>query len=244
MTSPAYSRLQHYLTLQIENGVWQPGDRIPPERLLAEEHGLSVGTVRKALDNLVRGGYCRRIQGKGTFVEDYTGEKPVFYRLRPSLTADDAELTTRDVRLETLPASERAAAGLGLRTGASCIRIFRKIQGREGGETFLAGCSTSWFPAEPCAALLNMDVAEFQRHTLYYLLESVCGLPMIGGDEFMTLCAELPPELRHLLNRTVPMPCFHLEMVAHTFGNKPLEYRESYVFGGKRGLMRRHDFRR
>lgn len=244
MTSPVYSQLQHHLTLQIENGVWQPGEQMPPERALAEEHGLSVGTVRKALDNLVRSGYCHRIQGKGTFVAEYTREQPVFYRLRSFLADSDAELTTRDVRMETLPAPSPAAAGLGLEPGAPCIRIFRNIQGRDAGTTFPAGCSTSYVPAETCAALLKTDPTEFQRHTLYHLLESVCGLPMIGGDELMTVCSELPAELRRLLNRTVPLPCFHLEMVAFTYGKKPLEYRESYVFGGRRGLMRRHDFRR
>lgn len=243
MTSPAYSRLQHHLTLHIENGMWQPGDQMPPERALAEEHGLSVGTVRKAMDNLVRDGYCHRIQGRGTFVSDYTKERPVFYRLRSSPTAGDAEITARGVQIETLPAPARVAAALLLPPGAPCIRLFRKIQGREKGETFLVGCSTSYFSAGMCGSLLKTDVAEFQRHSLYNLLESECGLPMIGGDEFMTLCFDLSPETRLLMKRSAPMPCFCLKMVAYTYGKKPLEYRESYVFGGKRGLMRRYDFR-
>lgn len=118
------------------------------------------------------------------------------------------------------------------------------IQGREAGETFFAGCSISWFPVGLCAAFLKMDVAEFQRHTLYYLVEFVCGLPVIGGDELMNICSELPDEVRELANRELPTPCFHLKMLTYTYGKKPLEYRESYMLAGKRGLMRRHDFRR
>lgn len=244
MSDSAYSRLEQHLTRQIESGVWQAGAQMPTERALAREHGLSVGTVRKALDNLVRGGYCVRIQGKGTFVAEYSQEQPIFYRLRPSLDSTDAELTTRRVQLDALPMPEAAARALGLEPGARGIRVFRLIQGRQEGETFFAGCSLSWFPAWLCADLLDVDVAEFQRHPLYYLVESVCGLPVISGDELMTICSELPAEIGELVARDFPMPCFHLTMLAHSYGKRPLEFRESCILTGTRGLMRWHDFRR
>ena len=70
--TPAYYKLQMMLQKEIENGRWVPGQAIPPERALAESHQLSVGTVKKAILNLVNQGYLYRIQGKGTFVAGMT----------------------------------------------------------------------------------------------------------------------------------------------------------------------------
>lgn len=244
MSSPAYSRLHHQLVLQIENGIWQPGDQLPPERVLAESHGLSVGTVRKAMDMLVQGGYCYRVQGKGTFVSEYTREAVVFYRMRTEFSAADAELTTRNVKVGTDTVPPEAAPLLRLAPGAACIRISRILQGRDKTGSFLAGCSTSWFSLDMCSALLETDVSEFQRRTLYHLVEERCGIPSVHCDEFMTICTELPEELHDMLSHSVLMPCFHLKMVSFTYERKPFEYRESYIFGVSRGLVRRHDFRR
>ncbi len=69
---PAYYRLQMTILEDIEKGRWRPGECIPAERSLAELHNISIGTVKKALLNLVHEGYLHRIQGKGTFVAGTT----------------------------------------------------------------------------------------------------------------------------------------------------------------------------
>lgn len=56
------------LRRQIRDGVRAPGDRLPTERVLAHVHGISIGTVRRAFDDLVAEGLVVRRQGAGTFV--------------------------------------------------------------------------------------------------------------------------------------------------------------------------------
>ena len=55
----------------ILSGELRPGDRLPTEAQLARENGISVITVRKAIDGLVRKGLLECKQGKGTFVSHH-----------------------------------------------------------------------------------------------------------------------------------------------------------------------------
>ena len=61
---------QVYLDLRggIESGSGPPGDRLPPERELAERYGCSLITVRRALADLAREQRLERTRGRGTFV--------------------------------------------------------------------------------------------------------------------------------------------------------------------------------
>ncbi|HBD09410.1 MAG TPA: hypothetical protein DCZ69_14235, partial [Syntrophobacteraceae bacterium] len=65
---PMHYRLQQEIRRGIESGQWAPGSVIPPERKMAQEFGVSLGTVRTAILNLVAEGLLYRIQGKGTMV--------------------------------------------------------------------------------------------------------------------------------------------------------------------------------
>ena len=65
---PLYAQFEQKIELQIANRALHPGDRLPTEAQLARENGVSVITVRKAIDGLVRKGLLECKQGKGTFV--------------------------------------------------------------------------------------------------------------------------------------------------------------------------------
>ena len=51
-------------------GVLRPGDRLPPERELAEKLGVSRTTLREALDGLSRRGLIEKKQGSGAIVSE------------------------------------------------------------------------------------------------------------------------------------------------------------------------------
>lgn len=68
--TPKYEKLRAYLIDQITNGDLQPGDMVPTEQQLAEEHDIARSTVRQAMMILARDGLVRRMQGKGTFVHE------------------------------------------------------------------------------------------------------------------------------------------------------------------------------
>jgi len=55
----------------ILRGEYQPGDKLPPERRLAENLGVNRATLREALKNLEQAGLVRIRQGDGTRVQDF-----------------------------------------------------------------------------------------------------------------------------------------------------------------------------
>ena len=56
---------------RILSGQLKPGDKLPPERELAETMGISRGSVNQGILDLERMGFLRVIPRKGTFVADY-----------------------------------------------------------------------------------------------------------------------------------------------------------------------------
>ncbi|MCW5655303.1 FadR/GntR family transcriptional regulator [Hydrogenophaga sp.] len=60
--------LREAIVVQMRAGQWRAGDRLPPERDLAERFGVSRTTVRKALGELKQMGLIEQTVGSGTYV--------------------------------------------------------------------------------------------------------------------------------------------------------------------------------
>ncbi|MGZ4430063.1 MAG: GntR family transcriptional regulator [Gaiellales bacterium] len=65
---PRYREVADQLQSRITGGDLAPGQRIPSERAVAEEFGISRMTARQAVELLVRRGVVYRRPGSGTFV--------------------------------------------------------------------------------------------------------------------------------------------------------------------------------
>ena len=63
-----YKEVKNRLMRGLVAGEWKPGQPIPSEWRLAERYDVSVGTVRRAIDELVAEKIVQRRQGSGPFV--------------------------------------------------------------------------------------------------------------------------------------------------------------------------------
>jgi GntR family transcriptional regulator len=68
-SGPLHEQVRGLILSRIEGGDWPAGAPIPPEVQLASTFGVSIGTVRKALDQLARDRILVRERGRGTFVK-------------------------------------------------------------------------------------------------------------------------------------------------------------------------------
>jgi len=67
---PLYQQVKDYLASRISSGEWAPGHRVPSENELVRRLGASRMTVNRAVRELTADGLLRRVQGRGTYVDD------------------------------------------------------------------------------------------------------------------------------------------------------------------------------
>ncbi|QIS09355.1 GntR family transcriptional regulator [Nocardia arthritidis] len=81
MADPAYVSIADEYARQIRDGALPSGTKLPSHAQLAERHGCSRLTIRKALDLLRDEGLVRTVRGHGTYVtaaEDAPERPPSF----------------------------------------------------------------------------------------------------------------------------------------------------------------------
>ncbi len=74
--APAYVQIARHFEAAIKSRGILPGEKLPPERDLAEQLGTARGTVKKAYEELVRKGLVEATQGRGSFVSAAASTDP------------------------------------------------------------------------------------------------------------------------------------------------------------------------
>jgi len=219
---PLYQRLRDHLAAQIGAQGWRPGDLIPSESEFAVSHGVSVGTVRKAIDRLVVEGLLERQQGRGTYVRRARFNSSLFRFFRfQSETGERKIPQARILHRKVLPAPSAAASALRLRDGEPVINIsrLRLID----GVPLLA--EEIWLEKARFAAVLDIDTAAF-GDLLYPLYEEHCGQMVASADEVLTVETASRIQAR-LLDRPPGAPLIVIERTAFDPERRPIEWRRS-----------------
>lgn len=222
---PVYYRLQESLRGMIEEGVWKPGGLIPSERIIAQEQGLSVGTVKKAITNLVNAGYLYRVQGKGTFVAGTTLRRGSlrYYRLLRGFGDEPAELSVRFAGLRDIRGRESINAFLRIPAQQPLYEL-RRIFLMEGRPVVYC---VSYLPMKSLKGLESIPSSRFEHSTLYEIIEQSFGLPCLHYQElFGSVAAD--ERISRILPVTAGDPLLFIEMLSFTYKEVPYEYRQSH----------------
>lgn len=123
---PLYLQVRDLLVKKIVNGHWKPGSILPNEIQLAQQHGISIGTVRKALNLMETDRIVTRRQGRGTFVNDYAAVETTFpFSMFHNVEGQRISGHKKARSIERVKASVEAAARLRLNLGEDIIRVER-----------------------------------------------------------------------------------------------------------------------
>lgn len=165
-----YAALATALRARIVAGHWPPGHALPAEQALASEHGVALGTMRRALDLLAEQGLLDRVHGRGTFVRQGLAGAPMLRFFRFGGGAGEVP-QSRILRRDTRPAPAEAAAALGLERATPALRL-RRLRSL-GGRPVLH--EEIWLPLPVFAPLAEGDPDDW-GDLLYPLYAQRCGV--------------------------------------------------------------------
>ena len=219
---PLYMQIKELLVSNISGGSWSPGALIPSEIQLAQDLGVSQGTVRKAITELVEANVLTRKQGRGTFVAYHDNERALFHFFHivdnkgHKVLPESTTLSCRRKR-----ASRAESVKLGLASGSSVVTIER-IRKFDNQPTML---ETITLPSHPFAELGNVGACDLPN-MLYELYEKKFGITIHNAEEKLRAIAASERDAA-LLGLETGAPLLEIERVARTLDNTPVELRVS-----------------
>lgn len=221
---PLYEEVRAHLTEGIAEGRWKAGESIPSEGELAAHFGVAIGTIRKAVDNLVAQGALVRRQGKGTYVTAHDGRRLMFHFFH-IVGADGSRAypEVRTVSFERGRAGAAEAAALAVPRDERVIRI-RNVLSLDGHPVVVDDLTlpAALFPG------LTERIFAARDNTIYHLFQSRYGINVLRTDERLraVLAAGAPASL---LGVAAGSPLLEIRRVALTFRDRPVELRVSLV---------------
>lgn len=222
--NPLYKEVKIRITRSLAAGEWKSGEAIPSESRLAKQFNVSIGTIRKAIDELVAERILLRQQGRGTFVATHTEDRTLFYFFH--IVGKDG---SRELPVSEMLSFCKAKAGLedetalGIAHGTKVFHIQNLLK--------LAGNPVIFDEISVPAALFpDLDAEIFAKRdgTIYGLYQARYGINVVRISERLS-AAHPPPPVAALLGLRTAAPVLMIRRVAYTYNDTPVEYRVSWV---------------
>lgn len=218
-----YAQVQQRLKSRIAAGEWRNGEALPSETALAQDIGVSQGTVRKALNGLVSERIVVRRQGKGTFVNapGSNHAKDLFYRI----AGRDGALLTPELRSFALVedvADEDCSDALAVRQFDPIWQIERLF------------CLQNRPAIAEVSRIAKRDVAFLEQSRLdddlYKILQREAGLVVVSAEDRL-LAVELPDTIAWAFGADAGTPGLFVNRIARDVSGRPVEWRKAYMVG-------------
>jgi DNA-binding GntR family transcriptional regulator len=211
-----HSRVTEAIVRRIESGALREGDRLPSEEELAASHGVSVGTIQKALTRLAHSGLVSREHGRGTFVSAHS-VAPADVRYLRFRDAAGNELPSY-VHVRSVKRVKRSGPWSEFLGGGGFVRIDRSIS--VGGRLDLA--SEYWLREDDFARLGGVKRRALEMN-LRELLGRQLALPTLRVDQWIGF-EPLPAAAARELGLEAGDTGFVMELLSYTLRDQPLSY--------------------
>ena len=222
--NPLYKEVKRRLTRGLAAGEWKPGAAIPSEAKLAERFNVSIGTIRKAIDELVAERILLRQQGRGTFVATHTEDRTLFYFFHIVGKDGSREVPTIDMlSFKKARANAVEEEYLGVPRGSTVFHIQNVL--KLGGKPVVFDSISV-----PAFLFPDLDDKVFAGRdgTIYGLYQARYGISVLRISE--RLAAARPPQQAASILALAPeTPALTIRRVAYTYDDTPVEYRVSWV---------------
>lgn len=226
--APLFRQVKRRLIRLIEARHFAPGDCLPSETELATRLQVSIGTLRKAVDELVFENVLLRRQGKGTFVTQHNNERFLFQFFHVEPRAQDEHRQPEYPQVQCLGfardrCTEDEAHALHLRPGDPVLRMTNRLS--------LSGRVVVF--DQLCLSALTFKGLTEKRFversgTVYQLYQQDFGITVLRAQERARAVAA-NRETSRVLGVPIGLPVMEVHRIALSFGEKPVEYRVSTI---------------
>jgi GntR family transcriptional regulator len=222
--NPLYKEVKRRIMAELINGEWKPGAAIPAEKKLAERFAVSIGTIRKAIDEFVAENIMIRQQGRGTFVASHNRDRLLFYFFH--IVGHDG---TKQYPVVTLNAFARGRAEpdeaetLGIRRGDGVFRI-RNILKLDGAPVIVDDIVLA---QQRFAGLTERQFAS-RPNTIYNLYQDAFGISVVRTRERLR-AIHADAQMARLLKVPAKSPMLRIARVAFSYQDDAVELRTSIV---------------
>lgn len=194
---PLYQQISELLIRDIAAGRLIDGERLPPERDMAANLGIAVGTLRQALKDLTAKGMLDRIQGSGNYVRAKADPDSVYALLRIELATGGGLPTARVLSVDRMPKDPRLPP-FGASDEGHRIRRLRFLSG------VVAAVEEIWLDASHVSRISIGDLSE----SLYLYYRQKLGLWIARAQDSVgqgPLPEWTPAEFPHPASTPVPL---------------------------------------
>jgi GntR family transcriptional regulator len=224
LDGPLYKDVKRQLMEVLTRGEWKAGEAIPSERRLAERYGISIGTVRKAIDELVAENILIRQQGRGTYVASHNRDRLLFYFFH--IVPEQGPKEYPEIRLLSYAkakADRVAALRLAIEPGDPVLRI-RNVLSLGGAPVIIDDLTL------PAACFRGLTEKRFRDRpsTIYNLYQEAFGVSVVRTSERLRAVVA-DAETAALLGLVPNAPLLQIRRLALTYNDVPVELRVSLV---------------
>ena len=229
---PRYSQIADALRARIREGALEPGARLDNQRRLARAFGVTLMTLRQALELLERERLIVRRHGLGTFVAAPSIDYDILQlrRLAADLSAQGEPVTTRLLGSRRALADPRAALALGLpaRARVAVLERLRLVNGHP------MSLQRSFLPARIGEEVLKVDLS---TTPLRQVLEFKLGLTIGRARETVSAVRLGRREARELGCRP-GAAAFESERVSFDTHGEPIVFDRVFIPGDRFRITR------
>jgi GntR family transcriptional regulator len=218
---PLYIRIKNHLDKMISDGRLAPGQRLPSEKELQDQFGVSRITVRQALKELTLQEKIVGIPGKGTFVlEPKVEPLTALTSFSENMRAQGLEPSYGQTKVELSVPSSKIRAVLGLGQAEKAVHIYRLMLA-DGVPMAIQNefLPDSIYKLNP--RLFTPEV--LNGASLYNILERELDIPLLQAEEYVDTSVANPDEAK-LLNIEPGNLVLVITRITYTLDDRPVEY--------------------
>ena len=221
---PLYNTVRSLILTKLRNGEWKPGEKIPTEPELAKLFSVSVGTVRKAVEDLVSEQVLIRRARIGTTVATHEKQNQfsTFFNFS-NRSNGEMQIEPKLLSFKKMLANKELGNSLGVEEEEALFVIdnLRFIDSKP------AMFDRIWLPQKKFMKLTKNQF-ENRKSSIYSLYQSEFMMTIVRINEQVE-AIQAPDFVRLELGLKKTDPVLKISRYAYTYGDEVAEYRHRYV---------------